>query len=84
VGTNGAGAMVGADGTLRASGIAAELTRMAAETIIGDFHKSAVAISPDIQVHYERMSANGEMGCVVFANMQALVPDATAFWLGGN
>jgi len=84
IGTNGAGASVGTDGTLRASGIAAKLTRTASQTVIGDFNKAAVAISPDIQLHYERLNANGDMACVCFANMQALVPDATAFWLAGN
>lgn len=84
VGTNADGAVVGADGVLRAEGVSAELTRAIPQTIIGDFHKSAIAIYPEVQVHFERMNVNGEMGAVVFANMLPLVPDASAFWLAGG
>lgn len=82
VGTTGQGAAVGADGTLRAAGIPAELTRTVASTVVGDFRKAAVAIHPELTVHVERISVNGEIGFSVFANMLPLVPDASAFWLG--
>jgi hypothetical protein len=83
VGTDGTAAAVGADGNLRASGIAAELTRTVTKTVIGAFAKSAVAIHPDIQLHFERLNVNGSMGATVFASILPLIPDATAFWLAG-
>lgn len=83
IGVNGTGAAVGQDGILRAAGIAGALTPTIAQTVIGDFHKSAVAIHPEINVHMERMNVDGDVGCVVFASLLPLVPDASAFWLAG-
>jgi HK97 family phage prohead protease len=83
IGTSANGAAVGQDGVLRAAGIGGELTRTMLPTIIGDFRKSAIAINPEITLHMERMDVNGNIGCLVFANMLPLVPDSSAFWIAG-
>lgn len=80
VGTAGAGATVGQDGTLRAAGVLAELTPSTTATIVGSFARSAVAVHPTINVVAERLNVNGDVRMTVFANLMGLVPDSTAFW----
>lgn len=80
VGTTGAGANIAADGTLRAGGVAAELTAGMAGTVVGAFGRAAVAIRPELHLHVRRLDANGNMNATVFASLQALLPDAGAFW----
>ncbi|WEN13869.1 hypothetical protein PY254_11510 [Rhodanobacter sp. AS-Z3] len=82
IGTNGDGAAVDSYGVLRALGVPAELTNTIAKTIIGDFHKSAVAIFPEVQAHVTRLNADGSLQATIFANMLPLLPSADAFWLG--
>lgn len=78
-GTAAAGAAVGADGILRVDGVRAELTNQTAGTVLGAFNRSAVAVQEDIRVTALR-TLNGGVQITCFANMEALVPDLTAFW----
>ncbi|MFH0025056.1 hypothetical protein ACFZAC_26160 [Pseudomonas fluorescens] len=78
-GTSATGAAIGVDGILRANGVRAELTNQAAGTVIGAFSRSAVAVQEDIRVTALR-TLNGGVQITVFANMEALVPDFSAFW----
>jgi hypothetical protein len=80
VGTNAAvTAEVAADGVLRTRGVPAELTNAIAGTIIGAFTRAAVAIREDIRITALRTNDGGcQVTC--FASMEAVVPDATAFW----
>lgn len=80
VGTAGTGAAVGQDGTLRVSGVLAELTPATAATIVGSFNRSAVAIHPELVVHVERRNLQGDLVLTCFANLQAVLPDSGAFW----
>jgi len=82
IGTAGIGAAVGQDGVLRADGIAGDLTKAIAQTLIGDWKKAAVAVYPDVTVHFVRTNTDGSMQVQVLANALPLVPDATAFWVG--
>jgi hypothetical protein len=84
IGTSAIGASVGQDGVLRADGVAAELTNSIAPTILGDFKKSAVAIYPEITVHFARTNVDGSMTATVLANAVPLVPDSSAFWVSGG
>lgn len=80
VGTAGTGAAVGQDGTLRVSGVLAELSPATTATIVGAFNRSAVAIHPELVVHVERRNLQGDLVLTCYANMQAVLPDAGAFW----
>lgn len=80
VGTSGTGAVVGQDGTLRASGVLAELTPTITGTLIGSFSRAAVGIHPDVMLHASRLSVKGDLEFVVFANLVTAIPDASAFW----
>jgi len=84
VGQRGDNAQIDAAGTLRVEGIQAELTPSCERSIIGSFSRSAVAIHPDINVHFERLNAEGEMRCTVFASLVPLLPDGSAFWVAGD
>lgn len=79
IGTAGTGADVGADGALRAAGVAAELTPDTAGTYVGSFGRSAVAISEDVRLIAERTNVAGDLVLTCWANMQALI-DTSAFW----
>lgn len=83
VGSAANGASVGADGVLRAAGVSAELTSTVPGTYVGAFNRSAVAISEDVTLLAERRNAQGDLVLTCFANMQALLPDASAFWTVG-
>lgn len=83
VGSAANGASVGADGVLRAAGVSAELTSTVPGTYVGAFNRSAVAISEDVTLLAERRNAQGDLVLTCFANMQALVPDASTFWTVG-
>lgn len=81
IGTNGTGAIIAGDGSFRANpGVQAELTAAHTGTFIGAFGRSAVAIRPELQVHFKRLDVNGSQEVTVFANVQAIVPDAGSFW----
>lgn len=80
VGTAGTGAAIGQDGELRAAGIEAELTPDMAETLIGAWNRSAVAIRDDVTVTAEKIKRDGGIAFTAWASFVPLVPDATAFW----
>jgi len=80
VGRTGAGAAVDAAGTLRCAGVESELTETVADSFVGSFTRCAVAIRPEISVHFRRLNATGDLEAVVFANMLPLIPDPSAFW----
>lgn len=90
VGTAGAGAAVGQDGTLRAlaagfetGGVLAELTPDAAATIVGAWNRAGVAIMEDIGLVAERTNAQGDLILTCWANAQALLPQPGAFFSVG-
>jgi hypothetical protein len=80
VGTAAAGAAVGADGVLRASGITAEFTDTTAATIVGAFNRAAVAVEDEVPVIVDRTSLQGDLAITAHASMRALLPDAGAFF----
>ncbi|WP_017915286.1 hypothetical protein [Xanthomonas sp. SHU 308] len=81
VGTAAAGAAIGADGVLRAAGIAAELTDSASGTFVGSFGRAAVVLDREVRVVADRSSRDGALKLSVFAGAAALVPDAQRnFW----
>lgn len=82
-GTRGNGAYVDATGSLRVAGVKAELTPSCEATIVGAFDRTAVAIHPEVVVHIERLNAYGDLNITVFADIQAIVPDPSAFWTVG-
>jgi hypothetical protein len=61
-------------------GIPAELMAAHANTFIGAFGRSAVAIWPELQLHVKRMNVSGTVEITVFASVQGIVPDAGSFW----
>lgn len=82
VGTTGTGATV-QEGKLFAGGLVnAELTAGTDKTLIGAFNRVAVAIHPDVRVVIERMNAQSDLNIIVYANIQAVLPNVskTAFW----
>ncbi len=79
-GTAAAGAQVGADGVLRVAGVQAELSPAVAASIVGSFHRAAVAISDDLSVIAERRDTQGNLVVTCWANLAALTPDLSAFW----
>lgn len=81
VGTAGTGAVVGQDGVLRANGIVAELTAAVAQTVIGRFTRTAIAIHPTLDVHAHRINNNGDTQISVFCNAQAVVSNPADFWV---
>lgn len=83
VGTAATGAAVGADGVLRAGGVAAELTDTTAATIIGAFNRSAVAVEDEVQIIIDRRSLQGDLAITAHASMRALVPGAGSFFTLG-
>lgn len=83
VGTAGAGAVTGQDGTLRAAGVLAELTPTVSETITGTFNRAAVAVHEDIRLVAERTNKQGELILTCWVNMQALLPLPGAFFKVG-
>lgn len=91
IGTNGTGAGVAEDGSLRAgwgattdnSGIVAELTDVCAETVIGDFSRAAAAIHEEIRLVADRTGTDGSMTLTAFAGVQALLPRPGVFWVRG-
>lgn len=80
VGTNGAGAVVGQDGILRAAGVRAELTPDMTGTIAGDFARASVAVLDNVNIYMERGGLAGQMIVTAWAAMQPLVPVAGKFW----
>lgn len=80
VGTDAEGAAVGEDGTLRAAGVLAELTPTIAETVVGSFARSAVAVHEDIRLVAERTNVQGDLILTCWVNLQALLPLPGAFW----
>lgn len=82
IGTSATGAAVGADGVLRAGGVAGDLTSEITQTIIGAFPRAGVAVEDEIRVVSRRTNIQGSLEIVVYVNAQPLVPDAGAFWLG--
>jgi len=92
IGTNGSGAGVAPDGTLRAgwgasgdtTGIIAEFTDVMAATLIGDFSRSAIAVHDEIQLVADRTNVKGDLTLTVFAGLQALLPRPEVFWVRGQ
>ena len=80
VGTNGAGAAVATDGALRAAGIPATLTPVIETTIAGSFNRAAAAIMDDLRVSVERRGLLGGLTMTAWADVKALLPNASAFW----
>jgi hypothetical protein len=81
IGTAGNGAQVVQDGTLRAAGIASELTADTAVTIVGAWNRAAVAIHEAVEVHFERISKKGDLAVTAWAHLLPLVPDSSKFWI---
>ena len=82
VGTTGTGATV-QEGKLFAGGLVnAELTAGTDKTLIGAFNRVAIAIHPDVRVVIERMNAQSDLNIIVYANIQAVIPQGSesAFW----
>lgn len=79
VGTDATGATV-ENGVLRVSGIPAEMTGENANTFVGAFDRSAVAVMDDIRVLVERLDVNGKMAVTCWLDVLPLVPDAAFFW----
>ncbi|GGD76805.1 hypothetical protein GCM10010990_28160 [Croceicoccus mobilis] len=84
VGAAGSGAAVSQDGALRVSGVSAEFTADATDTVIGSFNRSAVAISERITLTAERANVRSDLNVTCWANMQALLPMPAAFWTVGG
>lgn len=80
VGTDGNGAALAADGVLRAAGIPATLTPTIAPTVAGSFSRAAVGVLDDLRVSVERRGFNGGLVVTAWADVQALLPNAAAFW----
>ncbi|QOK96855.1 hypothetical protein HF909_10710 [Ralstonia pseudosolanacearum] len=80
VGTAGNGAGIAGDGSFRAGGVFAELTAATDKTVVGLFNRAAVAIRPELSVHVKRLNAVGDTELIVFANTQAVLPNAADFW----
>ena len=80
VGTSGAGAAIGQDGSLRAAGIAAELTPDMAGTLVGAWNRTGVVIAEEIPVHFERLGKAGHLAVTAWLNALPLVPDDSCFW----
>ena len=80
VGTTGAGAAVGADGVLRVSGVAAELTDTGAGSFVGAFGQAAVILDRDVRIVADRSSRDGDLQLSVFTGAAALVPDPAKFF----
>ncbi|KTC16710.1 MULTISPECIES: hypothetical protein [Pseudomonas] len=78
-GTSATGAVVGTDGILRVDGVRAELTSQATGTVLGAFSRAAIAIGDDLRLTALR-TLNGGCQITCFVNMEALVPDLSAFW----
>lgn len=81
VGSVGAGAAVGQDGSLRAAGVPAELTGDMAGTLVGAWNRSGVAIGEDVQVHFERLGKAGALAVTAWVTVLPLLPDAGKFWI---
>lgn len=80
-GTAAAGAAVGDDGTLRVSGVLAELTPVNAATVVGAFTRSAVAVHDSLRVSVERRNAAGDLVVTIWSDLVALLPSGDAkFW----
>lgn len=79
VGTDATGAAVDQAGTLRAAGVAAELTPDAAGTYIGAFNRAAVAVVDDVRVTASRINVNGGLELTCWVNVQPLLPRPQAF-----
>ncbi|MDN7699471.1 hypothetical protein R0290_10100 [Burkholderia semiarida] len=80
VGTAGNGAEIAGDGSFRAAGVFAELTAATDKTVVGLFNRAAIAFRPELSVHVKRLNANGDSELTVFANAQAVLPNAADFW----
>ncbi|AGU50359.1 hypothetical protein VAPA_1c32730 [Variovorax paradoxus B4] len=80
IGSTAAGAAVGADGVLRAAGIAAELTDVVTPTIAGAFYRAGCAVEEELRVLVERRDVQGTLVVTVFATMQPVIADPDAFF----
>lgn len=80
VGTAGNGAEIAGDGSFRAAGVFAELTAATDKSVVGLFNRAAVAMRPELSVHVKRLNVNGDTELIVFANSQAVLPNAADFW----
>jgi hypothetical protein len=79
-GTSATGAAFGADGVLRAAGVASELTPDMEGTIIGAFSRAGVAVRDGVDILFERTGNAGDMAVTVWASMLPLIPVASKFW----
>ncbi len=90
-GTNAASASINSAGQLvvmtngpqDTGGIAAELTDVMAETIVGDFSRCAVAVHDEIRLVADRTNARGDLTLTAFIGIQALLPRRDVFWVRG-
>lgn len=81
VGTS-AAATTTENGQLYAGGVPAELSADSSQTIIGAFDRAAIALADEIQVIVERRNANGSLTVTCWLDIQALVANPSAFWIG--
>lgn len=72
------------DGELVLNNVSAELSPAIAESIIGDFHRSAVVLHPEVTVLAERLNAAGDLVVTAWMNISAAVPDPRFFFVYGN
>lgn len=80
IGTGGDGAAIGANGVLRAAGIASELTADMAGTIVGAWNRVGVVVHEDVTIAFERANLKGDLNVTAWAHMHPLIPDAAKFW----
>ncbi|HEY4370496.1 MAG TPA: hypothetical protein VGN52_01035 [Burkholderiales bacterium] len=86
VGTSGNGAGFNGVGMFCAANIPAEITGDMAQSLVGDFQRSAVGLFEDITLIANRLNLDGSMSITAVANCQALIPVAGAllpFWTVG-
>ena len=72
------------DGELVLNNVSAELSPAIAESIIGDFHRAAVVLHPEVTVLAERLNAVGDLVVQAWINISAAVPDPRFFFVWGN
>ncbi|CAN7353127.1 hypothetical protein LJR143_001864 [Pseudoxanthomonas sp. LjRoot143] len=79
-GASGAGTFIGADGTLRAAGVPAELTPDMPGILVGAWDRAGIIVEDEVTVLFERLGKAGHLACTAFVRMVPLVPDNSYFW----
>lgn len=72
--------VVGPQGVPLVRGVPAELTADTAGTYVGAFDRAAVAISEEVTLLAERRNMQGDLVLTCWANLEALLPDSSAFF----